>query len=148
METNILIGGIIMKNYQVIFYVKGLENSTFVGVEELKDVMGSELIRVYNIYADRTNEGITEKLNDEFKRLYPTYFKDNEGKDWHDLVEYTNYMSDGYQRLIVDDLNKQNISPILDFYVDSTEVAFTGYLKLDKKVTISFRLREVEEEES
>ena len=111
METNILIGGIIMKNYQVIFYVKGLENSTFVGIEELKDVMGSELIRVYNIYADRTNEGITEKLND------------------------------GYQRLIVDDLNKQNISPILNFYVDSTEVVFTGYLKLDKKVTISFYLK-------
>ena len=111
METNILIGGIIMKNYQVIFYVKGLENSTFVGIEELKDVMGSELIRVYNIYADRTNEGITEKLND------------------------------GYQRLIVDDLNKQNISPILNFYVDSTEVVFTGYLKLDKKVTISFSLQ-------
>ena len=125
-----------------------MENSTFVGVEELKDVMGSELIRVYNIYADRTNEGITEKLNDEFKRLYPTYFKDNEDKEWYDLVEYNNYMSDGYQRLIVDDLNKQNISPILDFYVDSTKVVFTGYLKLDKKVTISFSLREVEEEES
>ena len=137
-----------MKNYQVIFYVKGLENSTFVGIEELKDVMGSELIRVYNIYADRTNEGITEKLNNEFERLYPTYFKDNEGKEWYDLVEYNNYMSDGYQRLIVDDLNKQNISPILDFYVDSTEVVFTGYLKLYKKVTISFSLREVEEEES
>ena len=137
-----------MKNYQVIFDVKGLEKSTFVGIKELINVMGSEFIRVYNIYADRANEGITEKLNDEFKRLYPTYFKDNEDKEWYDLVEYNNYMSDGYQRLIVDDLNKQNISPILDFYVDSTKVVFTGYLKLDKKVTISFRLREVEEEES
>ena len=143
METNILIGGIIMKNYQAIFDVKGLENSTFVGIKELKDVMGSELIRVYNIYAGRANEGITEKLNNEFERLYPTYFKDNEDKEWYDLVEYNNYISDGYQRLIVDNLNKQNISPILDFYVDSTEVAFTGYLKLDKKVTISFYLKEV-----
>lgn len=132
-----------MKNYQVIFHVKGLEDSTFVGIKELKDIMGSELIRVYNIYADRTNEGITEKLNNEFKRLYPTYFKDNEDKEWYDLVEYNNYISDGYQRLIVDDLNKQNISPILDFYVDSTNVVFTGYLKLDKKVTISFSLKEV-----
>ena len=132
-----------MKNYQVIFDVKGLENSTFVGIKELKDVMESEFIRVYNIYADRANEDITEKLNNEFERLYPTYFKDNEDKEWYDLVEYINYISDGYQRLIVDDLNKQNISPILDFYVDSTEIVFTGCLKLDKKVTISFYLKEV-----
>lgn len=132
-----------MKNYHVIFDVKGLENSTFAGIKELKDVMGSELVRVYNIYADKLNGGIIEKLNNEFNRLYPTYFKDNEDKEWYDLVEYNNYMSDGYQRLIVDDLNKQNISPILDFYVDSTEVVFTGYLKLDKKVTISFYLKEV-----
>ena len=132
-----------MKNYQVIFDVKGLENSTFVGIKELKDIMESELVRVYNIYVDKSNEGITEKLNDEFERLYPTYFKDNENKEWYDLVEYNNYISDGYQRLIVDDFNKQNISPILDFYVDSTEVVFTGYLKLDKKVTISFSLKEV-----
>ena len=132
-----------MKNYQVIFDVKGLENSIFVGIKDLKDVMESEFIRVYNIYADRSNEGITEKLNNEFERLYPTYFKDNEDKEWYDLVEYINYISYGYQRLIVDDLNKQNISPILDFYVDSTEIVFTGYLKLDEKVTISSRLKEV-----
>ena len=109
-----------MKNYQVIFDVKGLENSTFVWIKELKDIMKSELVRVYNIYVGRSNEGITEKLNDEFERLYPTYFKDNENKEWYDLVEYNNYISDGYQRLIVDNFNKQNISPILDFYVDST----------------------------
>ena len=132
-----------MKNYQVIFDVKGLENSIFVGIQGLKEAMESELIRVYNIYAKKTNGGVTEKLNKEFKNLYPTYFEDNKDKEWYDLVEYNSYMSEGYQRLIVDDFNKQNISPILDFYVDSTEMVFTGYLKPDKKVTISFYLKEV-----
>ena len=132
-----------MTNYQVIFDVRGLENSTFNKIEELKDIMGNELIRVYNIYADKTNGGVTEMLNKEFKNLYPTYFEDNKDKEWYDLVEYNSYISEGYQRLVVNDFNKQNISPILDFYVEPTEIVFTGYLKLDKKVTISFYLKEV-----
>lgn len=132
-----------MNNYQVIFNVKGLENSTFDKIEELKDDMANELIRVYNIYANKTNGGVTELLNKEFENLYPTYFEDNKDKEWYDLVEYNSYMSEGYQRLIVDDFNKKNISSILDFYVEPTEVVFTGYLKLDKKVTISFYLKEV-----
>ena len=132
-----------MNNYQVIFDVRGLENSTFNKIEELKDIMGNELIRVYNIYADKTNGGVTEMLNKEFKNLYPTYFEDNKDKEWYDLVEYNGYMSKGYQRLIVDNFNKENISPILDFYVEPTEIVFTGYLKLDKKVTISFFIKEV-----
>jgi hypothetical protein len=132
-----------MKHYQVIFEVKGLENSTFNKIEELKDFMGDELLRVYNIYANKTNGGITKMLNEEFKNLYPTYFEDNKDKEWYELVEYNSYISEGYQRLVVDDFNKQNISPILDFYVEPTEIVFTGYLKLDKKVTISFSLKEV-----
>ena len=132
-----------MNNYQVIFDVRGLENSTFNKIEKLKDIMGNELIRVYNIYASKTNEGVTEMLNKEFENLYPTYFEDNKDKEWYDLVEYNSYISEGYQRLVVDDFNKQNISPILDFYVEPTEIVFTGYLKLDKKVTISFFIKEV-----
>lgn len=132
-----------MKNYRVIFDVKGLENSTFNKIEELKDFMGDELLRVYNIYANKTNGGLTKMLNEEFENLYPTYFEDNKDKEWYELVEYNSYISEGYQRLVVDDFNKQNISSILDFYVEPTEIVFTGYLKLDKKVTISFYLKEV-----
>ncbi len=132
-----------MKHYRVIFEVKGLENSTFNKIEGLKDFMGDELLRVYNIYANKTNGGITKMLNEEFENLYPTYFEDNKDKEWYELVEYNSYISEGYQRLVVDDFNKQNISPILDFYVEPTEIVFTGYLKVDKKVTISFSLKEV-----
>jgi hypothetical protein len=132
-----------MKRYLVIFEVKGLENSTFNKIEELKDFMGNELLRVYNIYANKTNGGITKMLNEEFENLYPTYFEDNKDKEWYELVEYNSYISEGYQRLVVDDFNNQNISPILDFYVEPTEIVFTGYLKVDKKVTISFSLKEV-----
>ena len=132
-----------MKHYRVIFEVKGLENSTFNKIEELKDFMGDELLRVYNIYANKTNGGVTKMLNKEFENLYPNYFENNKDKEWYELVEYNSYIAEGYQRLIVDDFNKQNISPILDFYVEPTEIVFTGYLKLDKKVTISFYLKEV-----
>ena len=143
METIFSKGENIMKNYRVIFDVKGFENSTFVGIKELKDVMGDELLRVYNIYANKTNGGLTKKLNEEFENLYPTYLEDNKDKEWYELVEYNSFISDGYQRLIVDDLNKQNVSLILDFYVEPTEIVFTGYLKTDQKVTISFYLKEV-----
>ena len=85
---------------------------------------------------------VDELLNKEFKNLYPNYFEDNKDKEWYDLVEYNSYIAEGYQRLIVDDFNKQNISPILDFYVEPTEEEL-GYLELDKKVTISFYLKEV-----
>ena len=132
-----------MERYRVIFEVKGLENSTFNKIEELKDFMGDELLRVYNIFANKTNGGVTKMLNKEFENLYPNYFENNKDKEWYDLVEYNSYIAEGYQRLIVDDFNKQNISPILDFYVEPTEIVFTGYLKLDKKVTISFYLKEV-----
>ena len=132
-----------MKNYKVIFEVRGLENSTFNKIEELEGFMGDELLRVYNIYANKTNGSVTKMLNEEFENLYPNYFEDNKDKELFDLIEYKSYISEGYQRLIVDDLNKQNISPILDFYVEPTEIAFTGYLKVDSKVTISFYLKEV-----
>lgn len=127
--------------YKVVFETKNL--GLYGLIPGLKDSMESELIRVYNIYAEKTNSGITDKLNEEFNRLYPTYFKDNEDKEWYDLKEYNQFMADGYQRLIVKDFNETNISPILDFFVNPEEVVFTGCLKVDHKVTIEFSLKEV-----
>ena len=95
------------------------------------------------IYANRINNGVTEKLNNEFNRLSPNYFKENEGKEWYDLKEYNQFMADGYMSLVVDELNKDNASPILDFYVDPNEIVFTGCLKVDRSVTISFYIKEV-----
>ena len=130
------------KRYRVYFNVEGLEKSIFKGINGLETVMGHELVRVYNMYADKTNSGITEQLNSEFDKLYPNYFKSNSGKEWYELLEYNKFMADGYQRLVVDDMNKSNISPLLDFYVDPEEVVFKGRLKVDPNVTIDFYMKE------
>ena len=130
------------KRYRVYFNVEGLEKSIFKGIDGLETVMGHELIRVYNMYADKTNSGITEQLNSEFDKLYPNYFHSNSGKEWYELLQYNKFMADDYQRLVVDDMNKSNISPLLDFYVDPEEVVFKGRLKVDPNVTIDFYMKE------
>lgn len=130
------------KTYKVYFNVKGLNESIYRFVEGLEEAMQQELIRVYNIYADRTNSGITDMLNKEFDRLNSNYHENNRDKEWYELTEYNKFMADGYQQLVVDKLNKTNASPILDFYIDPKEVVFTGYLKYDPNVTIDFYLKE------
>ena len=131
------------KTYQVYFETKNL--GLYKVIPGLEETMQSELVRIYNIYANMTNDGITDKLNNEFNRLNPNYFKEkeNEGKEWCDLKEYNQFMADGYMSLVVDELNKDNASPILDFYVDPNEIVFTGCLKVDHSVTISFYIKEV-----
>lgn len=128
--------------YKVYFNVKNL--GLYGNIPGLQEVMQSELIRVYNMYADITNAGITDMLNKEFDQLYPNYFKDNEGKQWYEMTEYNQYMTDGYNWLVVEEFNKNSISPILDFYVDPEEVVFTGCLKVDHNVTIDFYMKKVE----
>ena len=129
--------------FNVYFNVKGLEGSLYGLIPGLKEAMQNELVRVYNIYADKTNDRITERLNKEFDKLYPSYIKDNQDKEWHEMDLYNKFMADGYQRLVVDDFNKNSISPILDFYVDPEEVVFKGMLKVDHNVVIDFYLKEV-----
>lgn len=126
--------------YKIYFNIKNL--GLYGSIPGIKEVMQSELIRVYNLYAEKTNSGITDELNDEFNKLYPNYFKDNSNKEWYDLTEYNKFMAEGYQRLVVDDFNKANISPILDFYIDPEEVIFKGCLKVDHNVTIDFYMKE------
>lgn len=126
--------------YKVLFNIKNL--GLYGTITGIKEAMQTELIRVYNLYVDKSNSGITDELNEEFNKLYPNYFKDNSDKEWYDLTEYNKFMADGYQRLIVDDFNKAEISQILDFYVDPEEVVFKGCLKVDHNVTIDFYLKE------
>lgn len=122
--------------YRVNFEIADL--GLYAHIPGLISAMKSELMRVYNLYAHKTNEGITDKLNEEFENLNPSYFEDNKDKDWDELVEYNQYIADGYMRLVVDDFNKNNISPILDFYVNPKELQFTGHLKTDKSRSITF----------
>ena len=128
--------------FKVYFNVKGLDESLYGLIPGLKEAMQNELIRVYNMYADLTNAGVTDLLNKEFDNLYPTYFKDNADKEWYDMTVYNRFMAEGYQRKVVGKLNETNSSQILDFYVDPNEVIFKGMLKVDHRITIDFYMRE------
>ena len=46
--------------FKVFFEVNGLQKSMYRNIEGIRDAMESELIRVYNLYADKTNGGVTE----------------------------------------------------------------------------------------
>lgn len=127
-------------NFEVYFNVKNL--GLYGMIPGVKEAMRSEFVRVYNLYVDKTNSGVTDMLNKEFNQLYPNYFEKNKDKEWYDLKEYDRFMADGYQRLVVDDFNRNNVSQILDFYVDPEEVVFKGCLKVDHNVTIDFYLKE------
>ncbi len=127
--------------YRLHFRITNLEK--YEAIPGFVECMESELMRVYDIYADKVNNGITDELNAMFDKLYPTYFKDNEGKEWYDLTEYNQFMANGYQHLIVDELNEMNVSPLLDFFVDPKEITLKGYLKLDRTVTIEFYMEKV-----
>ena len=128
--------------FKIYFNVKGLDESLYGLIPRLKEAMQNELIRVYNMYADLTNAGITVSLNKEFDNLYPTYFKDNADKELYDMTVYNRFMAEGYQRKVVDKLDETNASQILDFYLDPNEVIFKGMLKVDHRITIDFYMRE------
>lgn len=125
--------------YKICFNVTDL--GIYGLIPGLKEAMKDELIRVYNLFVDECDSGITDKLNEEFNQLYPNYFEDNNDKEWYDLTEYNKFMADGYQKLIVDDFNKSNISPLLDFYVDPEEVILKGCLKVDHNIAIDFYIK-------
>ena len=98
-------------------------------------------MRVYNDYADMSNNGITEELNKEFNSLHPNYFEDNKGKDFWDLVEYNQFMKEGYTKRIIDVLNFSNASDLLEFKLGD-ELNLIGCLKRDPNVEIEFFMKE------
>ena len=124
--------------FKVYFNVKNLEKSIYGSIKELKECMKNELVRVWNIYCDKSNSGITKYLNKKWDETH----SDCDLNDSIHYKEYNKFMADGYQKLIVDDFNKANISPILNFYVDPEECILIGYLKVDPSVTIEFYLKE------
>lgn len=121
------------KNYRVVFKIEGVTNGI------IKKVMESELIRVYNTYADMCNNGVTESLNRDFKNMCPNYDYDT---DINNPKLYYRFMAEGYNRLICDKLNKRQESFLMDFFVDPEECQFKGCLRDDRNATIEFFLRE------
>lgn len=106
----------------------------------IKEAMISEFYRVYNIYCEIANNGVTDRLNKLFDTLHPDY---KMSADFYENVEYIKFMADGYQKYVVDSLNASKVSPILDFFVDPEEANFMGRLKWDHNATIDFVLKQV-----
>ena len=50
--------------YEVLFNIKNL--GLYGTITGIKEAMKSELIRVYNLYVEKSNSGITDELNEEF----------------------------------------------------------------------------------
>lgn len=124
--------------FNAYFNVQNLEKSIFGGIKGLKEAMRDEYVRVWNMFCDASNSGVTEKLNKEWEETHPNY----DLSDSEHCNIYCKFMSDGYQRLIVDEFNKSSISPILNFYMDPEECILVGYLKFDPNVTIDHYLKE------
>lgn len=122
--------------FNVYFNVQNLEKSIFGGIKGLKEAMQDEYVRVWNMFCEKSNSGVTEKLNKEWQETYPNYDLSNS----EHYKKYNKFMSDGYQHLIVDEFNRSNISPILNFYVDPEECILIGYLKFDPNVTVDHYL--------
>ena len=125
--------------YVANFEIKNL--GMFGIIQGLEDAMKREYVRIYNMYCDIANAGITDELNEEFERLNPNYFEDNAGKEFYELIEYNKFMADGYMRRIVNEFNTMRVSPILDFGIDPVECDFRGYLRVNHNVEMQMYLK-------
>jgi len=124
------------KLYVVEFIYEGVNNLF------LKKIMAKELMKGYKVFADKANSGITDKINSDFKSLYPNYFENNKDKECYDLTEYNQYIADGYNQLICNAMNKNHFSYLLKYFVNPEVDSLMGRLRFNKKATIEFYLKE------
>lgn len=129
------------KFFKAIFTISDL--GIYGAIPGIRKFIMDEHMRVYHIYSRIANSGITDDMNKDFKKLYPTYFDDNKGKDFWELEVYLKFAAERYNRRICDKLNAENASMILDFYV-SDDLMFTGMLKVDHSKQVYFEMKEVE----
>lgn len=99
-----------------------------------------EFMEAYHNYANMANLGVTERLNKEFEDSNPGYFEKNQGKDWIELVEYNQFMADGYNKYICETWNLTHSDGHLEYFVDPDEVAFSARFKRNPEATIDFVL--------
>lgn len=129
------------KYYTIVFEYRNFENSVFRFIPKLKKRMESELFKMHNVYANMSNSGITDELNMEFKILYPHYFENNKGKDYWDLIEYNQFMQNGYNERIVKIINEDYPTSLMKYRVGD-ECQLIGMLRIDPKVEIEFYMKE------
>ena len=131
------------KYFNVIYEYRNFEKSIYRLIPGLKKRMEKELMDTHNLYANMSNNGVTERLNKEFDDLHPNYFEENKGKDYWDLTEYNQFMRDGWQREVVDKINKDQYTSLMEYRVGD-EMQLIGSLRMDPKVEIEFYMKEAD----
>lgn len=92
------------KQYKIIFMSHGLKGDKYID-DYFKSKFGPLLIKCHNEFVEKCYEsGITERLNSEFDKEYPNY---EMKKDFFDNTEYIKFMSEGYMKHIVNEMNKK-----------------------------------------
>lgn len=129
------------KKYQVIFKSHGLEGDKYTD-DYFKSAFGPLLIDRYNEFVKKCDEsGITEQIDSEFKKEYPNY---EMKKDFFDNTEYIKFMSEGYMKYIVNDMNREWSTAGFELFF-GTELNLM--LRLKSKIlnyaTLEFFLKEV-----
>lgn len=105
--------------------------------EEIEDnkALQEEFMRCYHLYAEKANSEIIDILNNKWNEQHP-----NETGWPFDLDEYDKFMADGFNRLICDEMNKSNASPLFEcFYVVPENVQFVGVFREDHNKLITLR---------
>lgn len=129
------------KRYKVIFKSYGLEGDKYTD-ECFKSAFGPLLIKCHNEFAKKCDEsGITERLNSEFDKEYPNYeFK----KDFFDNTEYIKFMSEGYMKYVVNDMNKEwSIAGIELFFGEELNLMLRHKSIVFNYATLEFFMKEV-----
>lgn len=125
-------------NLKVIFKTEGLEKNPLKGV--ITKLLGKELIKYYNLYAESSNQFI-DLWNKAFEAENPNYFEINKGKDCWDLVEYNDFMRNK-ERLLIDNMGFNKKSKLLNFDIGD-ELNLIGVFKYNPKIKIDFFLKEM-----
>lgn len=124
--------------FKLIFKTEGLERNPFKKI--ITKILGNELVKYYNEYADETNKFI-DVWNELFEKNNPEYFEINKGKDVWELVDYNNFMSNKF-REVISNMHFNKRSKLLNFDIGN-EVNLIGIFKYNPKVKIEFYLKEM-----
>lgn len=118
-------------------YIAHFEYTNVPNLKWLRAAMRYEFVRVHNLFSSLAGSESCERLNKAFFEEHPGY---KIADDFWSSVEYVQYFHRAWSE-VVDKLNRENTSPLLEFYVGN-ELELIGRLKLNKNATISYYIKE------
>ena len=98
-----------------------------------RKVAKTEIIRCWNLYADRTNNGLIDKWNEEFDALYGK-------RDNYDIPEYNEFMRKRGQE-VANMMTNEKVSKYLTGFKINEDHMLTAKLKFHPKSFITFVMK-------